>query len=124
MQGFPVQNFNISGEARYFFELALQQKETELIFLFLFIALESEVGKGPRLKQFFASHGCSDVVVKKVAELSKKRGDVVHSGRRCVDIPDCIFCFMLFRIAVCVGDSEKAFLVNMFEESVLKDRLI
>lgn len=124
IQIFPVQNFKISREAGYFFELALQQKEAELIFIFLFIALETEVGKGPRLKQFFSSLRCSEVVVRKVAELSSKRGDVVHSGRRCIEIPDCIFCFMLFRIAVCVDDSDRAFLMRMFEDLVLKDDVI
>lgn len=102
-KSFNFDNFEIGDDARIFLDLALANENPSIRFLMLWSAMESQIGKGPRAKQFFQNKGCSSAQLERFSELAKLRGHLAHKGHTPVRSEDYFDLFKVFRIA-CLAD--------------------
>jgi hypothetical protein len=103
---FRLNSFSLSKEALRLFSLSIRQTDSSTQFLLLWLALESQIGRGPKMKQFFQGKYACDEIVTLIPKLSKIRGDFVHKGK-IVDKPFSLeFLFLLFRLS-CIRDARE-----------------
>ena len=103
---FTARHFSMSDDAATLFNLAVQQKDQGTRFLLLWLALESQVGVGPRVKQFFEHSMKSKRLSSLVARLGKIRGGLAHQGKFKAENGDELLLFFLLRIS-CLADSSE-----------------
>ena len=98
-EDFPHLNFTLCPEAALLLNGSYYQKEISLMFLMIWLALEAQVGNGPRLKQHFQKIGTEPQILSLITKLSKVRGDLSHRGKKIRSIDPVYQTFNLLRLA-------------------------
>lgn len=111
---FYLRDFDIKPEAEQLLHLSLENGNASVRFLLTWLALEAQVGGGPRIKQFFQGVTKSPFLRSHAGKLSKEiehlasvRGELAHKGRfksRPFDYP---LLYLLLRIACLKSASQR-----------------
>jgi hypothetical protein len=100
---FSLRDFSMKPEARTLLDLSFSQTNPAVQFLLLWLALEAQVGNGPRIKQLADKRLKSRKLANEVGRLAKARGDFAHKAESKIGSNDILSLFLILR-AFCIQD--------------------